>query len=128
MDIKVLGALGATISMVVGDALIPITYSFIMPDSNKTEEKKHIIDSFKTRYAVFIYVWLCIMLVLASAPLALNKVGPNDNYGFRTSKTLSSEEIWYKANRFIGWATITASCISLVSISCMANSLEDIVL
>ena len=117
LNINVLCAIGAIISTLVGDAVIPITYSFIMSDSdNKTEEKKNIMDSFMTSYAVTIYVLLCIILIMFVAPLAFNKVGPNNNYGFRISKTLSSEEIWYKANQFSGWATIISSCISLVCI------------
>lgn len=35
-----------------------------------------------------------------SIPLLLNKVPRNPVYGFRTRLTLSSDEIWYPANRF----------------------------
>ena len=66
-----------------------------------------------TNFAVTVYVWLCIILVLISAPMAFKKIEPNSSYGFRTSKTLSSEENWYKANQFSGWTTITASCVTL---------------
>ena len=43
-------------------------------------------------------------LVIAgiSVPMVLDKVPPNHLYGFRTKKTLSSKEIWYKSNRRAG--------------------------
>ena len=34
--------------------------------------------------------------------MILGKVKPNGWYGFRTSKTLSDEGIWYKANAYAG--------------------------
>ncbi len=120
LNINFLCTIGAIISMLVGDVVIPVTYSFMMPDGdNKTEEKKNIMDFFMTSYAVLIYVWLCIILIIFVSPLAFNKVEPNNNFGFRTSKTLSSEENWYKANQFSGRATIISSCISLVCILVM---------
>ncbi len=47
-------------------------------------------------------------------PMLLNKVPRNDLYGFRTKRTLSSDEIWYPANRFaakalICWGMLTVS-------------------
>lgn len=35
-----------------------------------------------------------------SIPLLLDKIPRNPLYGFRTKRTLSSDEIWYPANRF----------------------------
>jgi uncharacterized membrane protein len=32
----------------------------------------------------------------------MEKVPPNYLYGFRTKKTLSNKEIWYKANKYMG--------------------------
>jgi uncharacterized membrane protein len=33
--------------------------------------------------------------------LLYGKIGPNWFYGFRTRKTLSDREIWYKANKYM---------------------------
>ena len=44
--------------------------------------------------------------VVISAPLASERIGPNRLYGFRTRKTLSDRDTWYKANRFAGRAGI----------------------
>ena len=43
-------------------------------------------------------------LVIAgiSVPMVLDKVPPNHLYGFKTKKTLSSKEFWYKSNRRAG--------------------------
>ena len=42
----------------------------------------------------------------------LNLVPPNDVYGFRTRQTLSSPEVWFRANRFAGCALFIAAGIS----------------
>ena len=58
-------------------------------------------------------------LLWVSLPMIANAVPPNRFYGFRTRQTLSNERIWYRANRFAGWALFTASIVSaavLVSI------------
>jgi uncharacterized membrane protein len=46
-----------------------------------------------------------------SIPMLLNKIPRNQVYGFRTKLTLSSDEIWYPANRLaakllIGWGIV----------------------
>ena len=54
------------------------------------------------------------LLVLAlSIPLVLDKVPPNRAYGFRTPKTLSSQGVWYPANRAAGWFMLAAGVISI---------------
>jgi len=58
------------------------------------------------------YLLPAILMVLA-VPLVLGIVPPNMLYGFRTSKTRSSPEIWYPANRFAGWWMIAAGALTL---------------
>lgn len=65
-----------------------------------------------TRLVVGILVPL-LALALA-VPLVLEKVPPNNTYGFRTSKTLSAPEVWYPANRVAGWFMIAAGIVALV--------------
>jgi len=113
--IKPLGAIGVTIITLVGAAIIPITYSFLLPEDNTTsEDKNNITGMFMTDYSVVVYVFLCLISIFLAAPLAFNKVEPNSMYGFRISKTFSSEAIWYEANQFSGWAIIIASCVTLL--------------
>ena len=45
--------------------------------------------------------------------MILGKVPPNGAYGFRTPKTLSSEDVWYPANRAAGWFMSAAMAISI---------------
>jgi uncharacterized membrane protein len=42
-----------------------------------------------------------LLIAAISIPLLFNKVKPNQWYGFRTPKTLSDPEIWYKANKYM---------------------------
>ncbi len=39
-------------------------------------------------------------------------VPPNGVYGFRTSLTHNSSDIWYHANAFMGWAMLAAAVAS----------------
>jgi uncharacterized membrane protein len=54
-----------------------------------------------------------LLIFLASVPLVLGVVPRNRVYGIRTRKTLSDDSIWYRANRFGGWALIISSCLYL---------------
>jgi uncharacterized membrane protein len=53
-------------------------------------------------FAVVIFIFLGVVFILLGLPLKHGKVPPNWFYGFRTRKTLSSEEIWYAVNRVTG--------------------------
>ena len=54
------------------------------------------------------------LLILAlSIPMILDRVPPNGAYGFRTPKTLESEEVWYPANRAAGWFMLAAAALSI---------------
>jgi uncharacterized membrane protein len=54
----------------------------------------------------------CGIIAVASVPLMLKLVPPNAVYGFRTRQTLSSPEIWFRANRFAGCALFVSSAIT----------------
>ena len=47
-------------------------------------------------------------MVAIAVPLILQIVPPNWVYGFRTSYTMSSDEVWYRANRIAGFAIFGA--------------------
>lgn len=42
---------------------------------------------------------VALLIIGLAIPLYLGKIERNGFYGFRTNKTLSSDEIWYAANR-----------------------------
>lgn len=52
-----------------------------------------------------------VTFVLLGLPLKHEKVPPNWFYGFRTPKTLSSNEIWYAVNRVAGIDMIRAGVV-----------------
>lgn len=54
-----------------------------------------------------------LVLAAVSIPLILGRVPPNGSYGFRTRLTLSSPDIWYRANAFSGWALLIAAGLSI---------------
>ncbi len=53
------------------------------------------------------------LIALLSLPLIFGWIPRQSIYGARTSKTLSSDEIWYPANRFAGVTLLVSSCIYL---------------
>jgi uncharacterized membrane protein len=54
----------------------------------------------------------CALIAALSVPLVLGKVRPNHIYGFRTPRTLSSPDIWYRANVFSGKAMLVAMAVT----------------
>ena len=54
-----------------------------------------------------------LVVLAVSVPMILGKVPPNSVYGFRTPKTLSSQDVWYPANRAAGWLMLVAAVISI---------------
>jgi uncharacterized membrane protein len=55
-----------------------------------------------------LFAGLPALLLVTGIPLALGIVPPNPFYGFRTSTTFSSDEVWYQVNRATGLALIAA--------------------
>jgi uncharacterized membrane protein len=67
-----------------------------------------------------LYIGFGLLLIALAQPLIEGKVKPNGWYGVRTPKTLSNEDVWYKANayggrvlRVMGIVTAGASVILL---------------
>ena len=58
-------------------------------------------------------VWISVMMIVVSIPMAMKKVPPNWIYGFRTPKTMSSPEIWYASNQKAGINMIVAGAMAL---------------
>ena len=63
----------------------------------------------QTRYQLLL---ICGIIAIIAIPLILKIVPPNRLYGFRTRQTLSDLGIWYRANAFLGWLLLAASCLS----------------
>ena len=38
---------------------------------------------------------------------------PNRLYGFRTARTLADRDLWFRVNRFAGWALLIAMAVSM---------------
>jgi uncharacterized membrane protein len=55
------------------------------------------------------------LVTVLSLPLALGLVGPNEVYGYRTSRSLGSPAAWYAANSIAGWCGIVAAGVSLAA-------------
>jgi uncharacterized membrane protein len=61
------------------------------------------------------FVLLGALMFALAIPMALKLVPPNPVYGIRTSKTLSSREIWYAANRSTGIDMVIAGIVIAVA-------------
>jgi uncharacterized membrane protein len=53
------------------------------------------------------------LAVVFGIPLTLGLVPPNRFYGYRTRKTLSSADVWYRANRFSGCSLVVGGLVAL---------------
>lgn len=53
----------------------------------------------------------CVLFALISVPLMFGWVPPNEIYGFRSTVTRSSPDVWYSANAFHGWALMSAAVL-----------------
>jgi uncharacterized membrane protein len=49
-----------------------------------------------------------LVLVALAIPMILKKIPRNHFYGFRTPYTMSSDQVWYRANRIGGIALLVA--------------------
>lgn len=52
-----------------------------------------------------------MVFILIAIPAILEKIPPNRWYGFRVTRTLSDERIWYAANRVMGIDLLIAGLI-----------------
>jgi uncharacterized membrane protein len=52
------------------------------------------------------------VVAAAAVPLILKLVPPNKVYGVRTARTLADRDLWFRANRFAGWAFLVAAAVS----------------
>ena len=62
---------------------------------------------------LFIFEGTGLLWIGISIPLIYEKIGPNQLYGFRTRKTLSNKEIWYKTNKYMGKDFIVLGCVEV---------------
>ena len=62
-----------------------------------------------------------IIVLIISIPLVFKWVPQNQIYGVRTKRTLADRDLWYRANRFMGWALVASSAISIVSLETALN-------
>jgi uncharacterized membrane protein len=63
-----------------------------------------------------------LVIIAFSVPLILGKVPPNMWYGFRTPTTLSSPDIWYRANRASGIYFAIAGAVMLLATAVLLAS------
>jgi uncharacterized membrane protein len=66
-------------------------------------------------YVYGLIIVLPALFVAIACPLILGKVPPNPWYGLRTRRTMSSQALWYKANR-MGGIYLILSTLAAVAI------------
>jgi uncharacterized membrane protein len=67
-----------------------------------------------------------VVIIAVSLPLVFNLIPPNWLYGFRTARTMSSEEVWYPANRVAGMAMAFAGVVWLLAAFLSASEVRVI--
>ena len=93
----------------------------LKPEPTNKKQSKNFIKKLeenkknKVKPIFFLSAIIAIIFIIISIPLILEKIQPNNYYGFRTKKTFQSEEIWYKANKFSGIALFISSLVTLFS-------------
>lgn len=60
-----------------------------------------------------VFILVGLVMVALALPLIFETVKPNRIYGFRTEKTLSDPDIWYRANRAIGIDLAVAGVVTV---------------
>ena len=58
-----------------------------------------------------LFLFVGILEIIMGIPLYLEKIKPNQLYGFRVKKTLSNKDIWYKSNKYTGKDLIIAGFV-----------------
>lgn len=53
-------------------------------------------------FYALLFIFVSLLFALLSVPLMRRQVAPNNLYGLRTEKTLSSDAVWYSANEYAG--------------------------
>ena len=59
--------------------------------------------------------WGPLLIALVCVPLALEMMGPNPIYGVRTSASLASQEVWYRANFYAGVTGVLSGLIGAIA-------------
>ena len=65
-----------------------------------------------------------ILILLLAIPLILGLIPRNRAYGVRASKTLTEDRVWYRANRYGGWALLLSSAIYLAVASALPSAVS----
>jgi uncharacterized membrane protein len=55
-----------------------------------------------------------VLMALIARPMIAGRIPSNHWYGFRTPKTLSSDEIWYPANAYSGRTLYVAGLVMFI--------------
>ncbi len=63
---------------------------------------------------IMMFLFCGLLFIGISIPLILGKIPPNHWYGFRTRKTLSNKETWYKANKYMGKDLAIFGCLMVL--------------
>ena len=61
-----------------------------------------------------IFLFVGLIFIILSIPLIQERVSPNVFYGFRTEKTLSNPDLWYKVNKDFGYKMLYSGIILIV--------------
>ena len=62
------------------------------------------------------FVVPALLIILVSLPLVFGLIPKNRFYGFKTPKTLSDDQVWYRSNRY-GARALIFSCLAYLLVA-----------
>lgn len=68
---------------------------------------------------------VALTIAASAVPLAAGWVPPNWAYGFRTPRTLSSLEEWYRANHLMGYYMLASQAIAIASMGLVSDAMRS---
>ncbi|HTZ79390.1 MAG TPA: SdpI family protein [Stellaceae bacterium] len=71
--------------------------------------------------ARFLFMAMPALLFVLGVPLALKLIPPNRFYGFRTRKTFSSLDAWYRINLATGFAMMAAGAVGGLAVLALSQ-------
>jgi uncharacterized membrane protein len=64
---------------------------------------------------MIIFTLIGLSEIISGLPLFLGKVKPNWYYGLRYVRTISSEKVWYKSNKYFGRDIVVSGIILVLA-------------
>lgn len=66
---------------------------------------------------------VAVIIAITAVPLLVDWIPPNPYYGFRTPRSMSSPEAWYRANQLMAWYLLASQALAVLTKRNIAQAL-----